>query len=145
MSPDEYLTIDPQCIVEDSGNLLDYLSIYNDSIVNIQVRIKSKESIALKLRRKPFHQIRDLVGIRILATDRESALSIFQKLKKLPYSNPKDYYTHFSKIPGSNYRAYHLVNYNLFRCPVEIQITTYHQYIINESSHENYKKQLYGQ
>jgi len=104
-------------------------------MIEIKSRTKQPISILRELRTKYSRKVTDLVGAKILVTDRKKVDKISKVIKKkFKVIKDKDLY----KKPLGGYRARHLiVKYRKY--PVEIQVKTKGIDKIGEKYHQIYK------
>jgi len=132
-------------IEELSENHREVYEMLKDEVDIHKGRVKQPESILKKLHEKYSEEVTDIIGVTIMADDKEEVMQVAQELKDrhalYPIGEERADENHYED--DEFYRAYHLiieVEHDGEKYPAEVQIKTEEQAKLHELAHEYYKR-----
>lgn len=105
----------------------------------IYARTKTPYSIVSKLVNKRLGTLTDMIGTTIVVEDQEGLEMLRKRVERGEFGQVLDFDNYYES-PKGGYRAYHFI-VDAQGVPTEIQLKTKRQKLLNQSSHEPYKKE----
>jgi ppGpp synthetase/RelA/SpoT-type nucleotidyltranferase len=105
----------------------------------IYARTKTPYSIVNKLVNKRLGTLTDMIGTTIVVDDQEGLEMLRKRVERGEFGQVLDFENYYES-PKGGYRAYHFI-VDAQGVPTEIQLKTKRQKLLNQSSHEPYKKE----
>ena len=105
----------------------------------IYARTKTPYSIINKLVNKRLGTLTDMIGTTIVVDDQEGLEMLRKRVQRGEFGQVLDFDNYYES-PKGGYRAYHFI-VDAQGVPTEIQLKTKRQKLLNQSSHEPYKKE----